>query len=105
MTWRPILPRPSEPPNSYEARFNAAVARELSKLRHSVQTVFEGRLSSYYSATAAPTGGSYAQGDIVRNSNPAVAGGAGSQYVIIGWICTVAGNPGTWVEMRTLTGT
>jgi hypothetical protein len=54
--------------------------------------------------TAAPTTGTYALGDTIRNSNPSEAGGAGNKYVIIGWICTTAGTPGTWKEMRTLTG-
>lgn len=56
-------------------------------------------------ATAAPTTGTWVQGDYVVNSNPAVAGAAASQYVIRGWLCTVGGTPGTWVQCRTLTGT
>ena len=55
-------------------------------------------------ATAAPTTGTYAQGDFVRNSNPTEAGVALSKYVIFGWVCTVGGTPGTWLEVRTLTG-
>jgi hypothetical protein len=43
------------------------------------------------SGTAAPTTGTYALGDRVFNSAPAV----GSPK---GWICTVAGTPGTWVS-------
>lgn len=54
--------------------------------------------------TAPPTGGSHAQGDEVLNSNPTELGTAGSKYVIRGWICTVSGTPGTWVQIRTLTG-
>ena len=41
--------------------------------------------------TAAPTTGTWAQGDYVRNSSPAVGQPKG-------WICTVAGTPGTWVS-------
>lgn len=55
-------------------------------------------------ATAAPTTGTWAVGDVIRNSAPAEAGSASSKYVIYGWICTVAGTPGTWLELRTLTG-
>ncbi len=40
-------------------------------------------------ASAAPTTGEYAQGDVVYNIAPASAG-------YIGWVCTVAGTPGTW---------
>lgn len=42
-------------------------------------------------STAAPTTGTWAVGDRVRNSAPAV----GSPK---GWSCTVAGTPGTWVS-------
>lgn len=44
-------------------------------------------------------------GDVIRNTNPSVLGTAGSRYVISGWVCTTQGDPGTWSEMRTLTGT
>lgn len=44
-------------------------------------------------------------GDTIRNTNPSVSGTAGSQYVISGWVCTTQGDPGTWSEQRTLTGT
>lgn len=54
--------------------------------------------------TAAPTTGTWAQGDFVWNSNPTELGGAGSKYVIQGWICTVGGTPGTWLQQRCLTG-
>jgi hypothetical protein len=40
---------------------------------------------------AVPTAGTWAKGEIVKNQNPAV----GSPK---GWICTVAGTPGTWVS-------
>lgn len=55
-------------------------------------------------ATAAPTIGLWAKGDVIRNSAPSEAGVALSKYVVYGWICTVAGSPGTWLEVRTLTG-
>lgn len=71
-----------------------------------VNNLAEGRLAGRHNAqTAAPTTGVNAQGDFVPNSNPSVLGSPGSRYVITGWICTVAGEPGTWVECRTLTGT
>ena len=58
-------------------------------------------------ATAAPTGTTinYVQGDFIRNLAPTVLGSAGSQYVILGWLCTVSGAPGTWVQCRSATGT
>jgi len=40
-------------------------------------------------STVAPASGTYLQGDIVYNSNPAAGG-------YIGWICITAGTPGAW---------
>jgi hypothetical protein len=40
-------------------------------------------------AAATPAGGYYNQGDVVYNSAPVAAG-------TIGWVCTIAGTPGTW---------
>ena len=54
--------------------------------------------------TAAPTTGTWAQGDKCKNTSPTESGAAGSKYIITGWICTVAGTPGTWLQMRSLTG-
>jgi hypothetical protein len=39
--------------------------------------------------SAIPTTGTWVVGDVVYNSAPASAG-------YIGWVCTVAGTPGTW---------
>lgn len=55
-------------------------------------------------STAAPVAGTWSVGDIVVNTAPAEAGTAGSKYITLGWTCTVAGTPGTWLPMRTLTG-
>lgn len=43
------------------------------------------------SASAAPTTGTYRQGDVVYNTAPSAGGYAG-------WVCTVAGSPGTWKQ-------
>lgn len=40
-------------------------------------------------ATAAPVAGTWARGAIVWNSEPSAGG-------FIGWVCVVAGTPGTW---------
>ena len=75
------------------------------RLAQQMNSLSEGQIyASHTAATAAPTTGTYVVGDQVRNSAPAEAGSVGSKYVIIGWVCTVAGTPGTWLEMRTLTG-
>lgn len=81
------------------------MARELREHALQVNSMAEGRLVGTYNAqTAAPTTGTHAKGDQVRNSNPSEAGTALSKYVVVGWICTVGGTPGTWLEMRVLTG-
>jgi len=55
-------------------------------------------------ATAAPTTGTWAQGDFIANSNRVEAGAPTEKYVLMGWVCVAGGTPGTWVESRTLTG-
>jgi len=55
-------------------------------------------------STTAPTTGNWSVGDMVRNTSPSELGSGGSKYVIIGWVCVTSGTPGTWKEMRTLTG-
>lgn len=54
--------------------------------------------------TAAPVAGTYTKGSVVVNSNKTELGTVGNKYVIQEWLCTVAGTPGTWVQVRTLTG-
>jgi hypothetical protein len=67
--------------------------------------ISEGSLAATYNAgTAAPTTGTWAKGDVVKNSAPAELGAASSRYVITHWICTVSGTPGTWLQCRSLTG-
>jgi hypothetical protein len=46
-------------------------------------------LEKYRYATAAPTTGTWAQGDKVFNASPAASG-------YEGWVCVTAGTPGTW---------
>ena len=104
MSRRAILPQSIHPPESYETRLNFQLNKEIGDLKDKDEMFRMNRLSAFNSATSAPTGNTWAIGDIVRNSAPAEAGGAGSKYVVIGWICTVSGTPGTWLEMRTLTG-
>ena len=75
-----------------------------------VNQVSEGQLAGRYNAQASvPTGGTYAVGDMVPDSNVTVRGsvapGVAASYVRLGWVCVAAGSPGTFVEMRVLTGT
>lgn len=79
--------------------------RELREHATQVNLLSEGRIGASYNAlTSVPTSGSNMQGDFVRNSTPTELGTAGSKYVIYGWLCVASGTPGTWVQMRFLTG-
>lgn len=70
-----------------------------------VNRLTEGNAAAVHNAgTAAPTAGTFAVGDFIRNSAPVEAGVALSKFVVIGWICTVAGSPGTFLPCRVLTG-
>lgn len=89
-------------PEKYVKGTIAEVFRAIEK---QVNLLTEGRVKAVHNAyTAAPTTGKHNQGDFVRNLSPSELGSASSKYVIIGWICTVAGEPGTWLQCRVLTG-
>jgi hypothetical protein len=79
--------------------------RELREHALQVNLLSEGRISATYNAqTAAPTTGTHAHGDFVRNSAPVELGTTPNKYVIHGWLCVAGGTPGTWVQCRYLTG-
>lgn len=79
--------------------------RELKEHAQTVNMLCEGRLAGSYNAqSAAPTTGQHAQGDMVKNLDPVELGTTPNKYVIHGWQCLVGGEPGTWVQMRYLTG-
>lgn len=81
------------------------VEQELRQHAILINLMTDGRLTGTNNAyTAAPTTGTHARGDFVRNSEPAEAGAGGSKYVVLGWVCTVGGEPGTWLQCRVLTG-
>jgi hypothetical protein len=66
----------------------------LAKICAQLNGLTEGQLAAVTNATtAAPTTGTYAQGDYIRNTAPAGA------TPTLGWVCTVAGTPGTWVAL------
>lgn len=106
MSKPPILPATDAPQDSYAQRLQYRLDRELQDIKTKNKGVYENRLAAFSSAVGAPTGtvNKYAQGDFVRNSNPVEAGGAGSKYVVFGWICVASGTPGTFLPIRTLTG-
>lgn len=84
---------------------DVALTRELREHAQQTNAISEGRLSGAYNAQAtAPTDGTYALGDFVRNSAPAELGSSPNKYVVFGWINVAAGTPGTFVQMRLPTG-
>jgi hypothetical protein len=91
------------PPNN--PNFLPQLYKLLRMIIRQLNSLTEGQIQAVTNATtAAPTTGSYQQGDKVWNTTPTELGAASSKYVILGWVCVAAGSPGTWVEMRTLTG-
>lgn len=92
--------------NKVSRDYNPQTWQEIvGQLQTQINLLSNGVLAATYNAnTAAPTTGTYAQGDFVKNSTPSELGTAGSKYVILGWVCTVGGSPGTFVETRCLTG-
>lgn len=58
-----------------------------------VNGLSDGSIDASLSMTAAPTAGSWKQGDFIKNTTPTGA------TPTIGWICTASGTPGTWVAV------
>ena len=87
------------------SQVDAETERWFKQIAQQVNGLSEGQIvASYNARTAAPTTGTYFQGDEIRNSVPAELGVATTKYVIRGWICVASGTPGTWVAERCLTG-
>lgn len=100
---QPLLPQ--APGTDFEKRISVRLFELLRAIAIKVNGMASGQVSALDGGgTAAPTSGTWTQGDRWRNSTPAELGTAGSKYVLTGWICTASGTPGTWVEQRTLTG-
>lgn len=97
---RPLLPTSGD-----VTQWSTALSRLFQNISTKVNGLADGRLAQIDNArTAAPTTGTWAKGDFVKNSNPSEAGTAGSKYYVDGWKCLVGGTPGTWVPARILTG-
>lgn len=94
----PLLPADTD-------RLSQRLSDVLRDHAQATNQVAEGKIDGAPNAlTAAPTTGQYKQGDFVRNSAPAELGVATARYVVFGWLCVVSGTPGTFVQMRYLTG-
>lgn len=86
---------------------NRIILRLYELLREHVQQInglADGSITAYTARTSAPTTGAYKRGDFVPNSEPSELGSVGAKYIIRGWVCTVSGNPATFVQSRALTG-
>lgn len=98
----PILPANAD---SYQRTLSMRLNDVLRDTLTKVGLLQAGSLSGRSNQrTTAPTAGTWAQGDEVRHSAPVEAGTVGSKYVVLGWVCVSGGTPGTWREMRVLTG-
>jgi hypothetical protein len=96
---------PLQPDSHYAGNLNFTLSRLFRNIAQKVNAIGDGRLNgSDLVAATVPTTGTYAQGDFIRNSAPVEAGAASSKYVVLGWICTVGGTPGTLLQCRVLTG-
>lgn len=101
----PRLPAVIDSSGASLEKFKYQLTLILREHASQLNALSEGRVGAVTNATiAAPTTGTWAQGDFVRNSTPSELGSASSKYIIHGWQCTVSGTPGTWLQCRFLTG-
>lgn len=99
----PALPR--NPESEYDRQLYFTLAKLFRNIAQKVNSIADGDIAAFDNAyTAAPTSGTWRQGDSIRNSAPSELGSVGSKYVITGWQCVASGTPGTWVQLRSLTG-
>jgi hypothetical protein len=84
----------------------------VTNLCAQINQLSEGRIQAKYAASnTVPTASTvaYQRGDIIWDSSPvtrsSVAPGLAASYIRVGWMCTTPGTPGTFTEMRVLTGT
>ena len=90
---------------NWQKQITSQLNQLLRNFSAQLNGISEGRIYSFHnSLTSAPTTGDYNKGDFILNTAPEELGSASSKYIIHGWRCTVSGSPGTWVEMRFLTG-
>ena len=94
-------------PVAYDRQSLAGILRAIC---NQVNQLSEGQIQARYSAqSVVPTATISAQvGDIIWDLNTtvraSVAPGLAASYVRLGWVCNVAGTPGTFQELRVLTG-
>jgi hypothetical protein len=76
----------------------------VRQIEDAINRLSEGRIYQHYNALGAAPSGPAQLGDKVWNTSPTPTGSPGSEYVVMGWVCTAAGDPATFEEMRVLTG-
>ena len=81
-----------------------ALVRRLYDLFRDTAIAHNGSYMWDTQGTAAPTTGTWAQGNMCKHTAPVEAGAAAAKYVVIGYVCVASGTPGTWLPMRVLTG-
>ena len=89
-------------PDKYDAGVFARLFRQIETLLNSLAS--GNGVARYQAKATIPTTGTYAQDDIVWKTAMVEAGAGGSKYVVLGWVCVASGTPGTFREMRVLTG-
>lgn len=87
----------------YDTLLQVTLTREFRRTNQAVNSLYDGT-GDTAAGTAAPTAGTYAVGEFVRNTAISELGVVGAKYILRGWCCVTAGTPGTWVEARELTG-
>jgi hypothetical protein len=99
----PQLPQNADSP--YSQSLYQSLTRYFQALGLKVNGIADGKASAIDNAVpSAPTTGQFNIGDFIRNSAPTELGTAGSKYTLDGWVCVLAGNPGTLLQRRSLTG-
>jgi hypothetical protein len=90
------------------ADLTKALTDYLRLVQQQVNANGDGTIAGATSANSAPPPPTsttlYAAGDFIRNNAPLEQGSSGAKYIVIGWVCTVGGTPGTWLACRSLTG-
>jgi hypothetical protein len=95
----------SKPESAYDRDLQVALSRLLRAIAVKANQLGDGLASGRDNGrTAAPTTGRWQQGDEIFNTAPTELGTSPNKYVIQGWKCVASGTPGTWVQMRFLTG-
>lgn len=83
------------------ARLLQQLTDRMRDMVRQVNALSEGKqVANHAAMTSAPSGGTWAVGDFILNSNPVEAGSTGSKYIVHGWRYLATG----WVQCRYLTG-